>query len=61
MANTAQSNTSNDISKNEVIRALRLSPSREKIAMFETGRAYEIAQKLKAEYGTKKITVLVIK
>lgn len=45
--------------KKDVIRALRSSPSREEVIMYEKGRAFEVARKLR-ELGSKRVTILVI-
>jgi hypothetical protein len=58
-ANTANTE-SNAPTKADVIRALRMSPTREQIVMYEAGRASELYQKIKS-FGTKRITILVIK
>lgn len=53
-------NTYTELSKKDVGRALSLSPSNEKVIMYETGRATDLALKLR-ELGPQNVTVLVIK
>ena len=47
-------------SKLDVARAIRMSPSTEQVIMYESGKAYDIAMKIR-ELKTANITVLVIK
>jgi dTDP-4-dehydrorhamnose 3,5-epimerase-like enzyme len=53
-------NKQQSFSKLDVARALRISPSTEKVIMYESGKAYDIALKIR-ELKTANITVLVIK
>lgn len=55
-----KSNTQQSFSKLDVARAIRLSPSTEQVIMYETGKAYDIAMKIR-ELKTANVTVLVIK
>lgn len=53
-------NKKQSISKLDVARAIRLSPSTEQVIMYESGKAYDIAMKIR-ELKTANVTVLVIK
>lgn len=47
------------IKKNDIIRALRVSPSNEKVVMYEKGKASDIAVKL-TKLRSKQVAVIVI-
>jgi dTDP-4-dehydrorhamnose 3,5-epimerase-like enzyme len=53
-------NKQQSFSKLDVARALRMSPSTEQVIMYESGKAYDIALKIR-ELKTANVTVLVIK
>jgi len=55
-----KSNTTSQPSKQDVIRALALSPSGEKVILYESGKAYDISLKLR-DMRSQNVTVLVIK
>lgn len=49
-----------EIKKRDVIRALQISPSNEKVIMYETGRAYDISLKLR-DMRSDRVTIVVLK
>jgi flagellar motility protein MotE (MotC chaperone) len=48
------------LKKDHIVRALRVSPSNEKVVLYEQGKASDIATKL-AQMKTQQVVVLVLK